>query len=360
MDFSSGWQAGPVYEWYKSQPTKKFLQLEYRKDLTGAFRHEFIVVRLDNGTCCRFDRRAKQELRVHAVKDEGTIAEDTAYVLHFSEAGFTAIGNESELVLSIDFPEGQDLLLILAIFFSLKSNRKSRRYTLTRFNCYFVCWTVALITARCVTNWSIISDQWDRVTRSTLDLLDAYNADRPPLWTFDTLSRLRQRVFRPPRRKHSLTITNEAKGFQFGKTLRLEVSKIGSVVAPASRDFLLRSRTELTVGELIRAAIANAITEVAGKHALFVRSRMRINRRHYLLRGLSTTRVYEPGTSGVVEDTLKEAAMAALETFKLSSNLSVRQDWRKEWDEQWRKGWPREGKVFTRHILGNSCEIGTR
>ncbi|KAG9094733.1 hypothetical protein FS749_011929 [Ceratobasidium sp. UAMH 11750] len=100
MDFSSGWREGPVHEWYKGQPTMRFLNLEYRKELTGAFRHEFIVVQLDNATCCRFDRRAKQELRVHPVKDEGTIAEDSAHVLHPSQAGFAAIGNESELVLS--------------------------------------------------------------------------------------------------------------------------------------------------------------------------------------------------------------------------------------------------------------------
>ncbi|KAG8694243.1 hypothetical protein FRC08_008609 [Ceratobasidium sp. 394] len=349
MDFSSGWRAGPVHEWYKSQPTTRFLHLEYRKELTGAFRHEFIVVQLDNGTCCRFDRRAKQELRVHAVKDEGTIAEDTAHVLHLSQAGFAAIGNESELVLGVDFPEGQDLLLILAIFFSLKSNSESRRYTLTRFNCYFVCWTVALITARCVTDWDTISDQWDGVTQSTLDALDLYHrAHRPKLWSSDALSRRRRGVFGPQRLTyHPFTSRVEAKdNSPFGKTLSLEVSKIKGVVAPTIQDFLLRSRAKSTMCALIRAAIANAITEVAGKHALYVRSHMRINRRRSLgVAKLFTTRVYEPGASKLAANALKKAATRAQQTFRVDPNNSVRKDWRKEWDEQWRMGWLKEEKL---------------
>ncbi|KAG8684596.1 hypothetical protein FRC08_013614 [Ceratobasidium sp. 394] len=351
MDFSSGWQAGPVDEWYKSQPTTRFLHLEYRKELTGAFRHEFIVVQLDNGTCCRFDRRAKQELRVHAVKDEGTIAEDTAHVLHLSQAGFAAIGNESELVLGVDFPEGQDLLLILAIFFSLKSNPKSRRYTLTRFNCYFACWTVALITARCVTDWDIISDQWGRVIRSTLDVLDSHYGTHPPTRTTDTLSDLRQGVLGPLHPIHTFLLTNQAKDLPFGKTVRLEVSKIKGVVAPTIQDFLLRSRAKSTISGLIRAAIENAITEVAGKHALYVRSHTRINRRRYLKLqdGLFVTRSFEPGEYKLVENALHKAATEAQKTLRVDPNGSVRRDWRNEWDEQWRAEWPKGEKIVKLH-----------
>ncbi|KAG8679468.1 hypothetical protein FRC08_016964 [Ceratobasidium sp. 394] len=143
---------------------------------------------------------------------------------------------------------------------------------------------------------------------------------------------------------------HEVDDFPFDGILHREVSKIRGVVAPAIGDFLLRSRTKSTIGELIRAAIANAITEVAGKHALYVRSHMRINRRRYLNLGeLFTTRVYEPGASKVVENALNKAAMAALDAFRMDPNISVGKDWRKEWDEQWKVGWPIiGGKALTK------------
>ncbi|KAG8733809.1 hypothetical protein FRC10_012135 [Ceratobasidium sp. 414] len=143
----------------------------------------------------------------------------------------------------------------------------------------------------------------------------------------------------------------EANRSPFGEALYQEVSKIGDVVAPIIESSLLRSRIKSAICELIHAAVENAITEVAGKHALYVRGRMRINRRHYLnLGALFTTRTYEPGEYEVIKNALEGAAAAAL---RVDPNDSVRKDWRRAWDEHWRKEWPAEGNVPAKLVRGS-------
>jgi hypothetical protein len=161
IDFSSGWKSGPIHEWYTSQPNTRFTSLEYRKELTGRFRHEFIVARLENGTCCRFDRRAKQYMRVHAVEDVGTIAEDTAQVICQIQPEYANVGEQSELVLSMrPKMRYEDLLFILAVAvcFSLKSNPDSRFYTATCYNCSSFRWTIFSITVRRSVSVAIVEE----------------------------------------------------------------------------------------------------------------------------------------------------------------------------------------------------------
>ncbi|KAG8794311.1 hypothetical protein FRC12_024972 [Ceratobasidium sp. 428] len=346
IDFLSGWQTGSVHEWYTRQPTTRFLLLEYRKDLTGTFRHEFIVVRLDNGACCRFDRRAKQDLRVHAVKDKGTVAEDTAHVLHPSQPEFTAIEDGSELILSMSFPEGRDMLLILAIFFSIKSNAKSRRYTLTRYNCYFVCWTITLIVARCVTDWSPLSRRWDTIIQFTLRATASHHRLHRPAPPATHLDLLRHDTYNTGCWNHRGS--NVKCGFKcttFSKALHSELSSVGDVIEATIHKYLLQSKIKAITCKLIKAALANAIIELAGRHALYIRRRIRINRRIYLDRHghLFFTRVYEPGSSEATTSALKKAAVAAASAHKNGLNGK---NWNREWNAKWEEGWPTEGRLM--------------
>ncbi|KAG8778683.1 hypothetical protein FRC12_024860 [Ceratobasidium sp. 428] len=351
IDFPSGWQTGSVHEWYTRQPTTRFLRLEYRKDLTGTFRHEFIVMRLDNGTCCRFDRRAKQDLRVHAVKDKGTVAEDTAHVLHSSQPEFTAIEDSSELILIMSFPEGRNMLLILAIFFSIRSNAKSRRYTLTRYNCYFVCWTITLIVARCTTDWSTLVRQWDNVVEPIISYATSYYICHRSTPTVAHWGSLGHDPYSPTCHAHlfstipcffeCLRNTNDL------KALHTEISNVGSAIETVIQNSLLKSKIRALGCELIQMALMNDIIELAGRHALYIRHHIRINRRIYLNRGhLFFTRVYEPGRSKAVTEALERAAAAATSSSKLGLNNRAGKNWNREWDMKWEEAWPTEGQLM--------------
>ncbi|KAJ1307204.1 hypothetical protein OPQ81_001319 [Rhizoctonia solani] len=82
LDFHSDKGKDAISNWYRQQPATGFQTIEYRKDRDGRFRHEFIVAYLDNSTICRFDRRAREDMRGYALKYEGTISEDSAQLLH--------------------------------------------------------------------------------------------------------------------------------------------------------------------------------------------------------------------------------------------------------------------------------------
>ncbi|KAF8748411.1 hypothetical protein RHS01_10880 [Rhizoctonia solani] len=119
IDYSGGWRSGPTEEWYMEQPSTKFTKLEYRKMRDG-WKHEYIVVELDNGTVCRFDRQGKREVWANGLTVEGLDASDTAHVIRKDdEKYYPPIINESEVVLRMHFPDGQDILTILGICYAL-------------------------------------------------------------------------------------------------------------------------------------------------------------------------------------------------------------------------------------------------
>ncbi|KAH7332893.1 hypothetical protein B0J17DRAFT_579853, partial [Rhizoctonia solani] len=129
IGFPYGWRVGPTEEWYTSQPSTRFTQLQYRKEHKKPWEHEYIVVELDNGTVCRFDRRAHAETLIDAK--------------HYSE-----INNESDLVLRLHFPDGQDILSILSVCYGIQRDRETECYSLIRYNCYFFSWMIVVALAR--------------------------------------------------------------------------------------------------------------------------------------------------------------------------------------------------------------------
>ncbi|KAG8742489.1 hypothetical protein FRC10_001385 [Ceratobasidium sp. 414] len=144
--YPKGWREGDTESWYKGQPTTKFTHLQYRKEREGPFYHEYIVAEFDNDTVCRFDRRGDVATRAGAFTFKGTVAEDTAHVIHKYETHYTTINNNSDMVLRIHFPYGQDLLTILGICYGVQKDDETRAYTLTRYNRYFLSWTIVTAT----------------------------------------------------------------------------------------------------------------------------------------------------------------------------------------------------------------------
>ncbi|KAF8594933.1 hypothetical protein BDV93DRAFT_458039, partial [Ceratobasidium sp. AG-I] len=131
IGYPDGWQTGKTQEWYESQPSKTFKYIQYRKEREAPFYHEFIVVELDNDTVCRFDRRGDGILDL--LKDG---------------PDYKAMNEKSDLLLRIHFPKGEDLLTVLAICYCVQKDEDARAYTLTKYNCYFLSWTIITATAR--------------------------------------------------------------------------------------------------------------------------------------------------------------------------------------------------------------------
>ncbi|QRV96121.1 hypothetical protein RhiJN_24139 [Ceratobasidium sp. AG-Ba] len=176
IGYPDGWGTGPTEEWYKSQPTTRFTHLQYRKEYEKPFQHEYVVAELDNGTVCRFDRRGDVNTRANAFTLEGMGAEDTAHVIQKSEDHFYEIQNASEILARVHFCGGEDLRTILCICYGVQKDDRTRAYTLTQYNCYFLSWTIITATARRTVDWALLSkdsDKWDELVRAAIDALNS-------------------------------------------------------------------------------------------------------------------------------------------------------------------------------------------
>ncbi|KAG8698627.1 hypothetical protein FRC09_007125 [Ceratobasidium sp. 395] len=172
VGYPNGWRTGDTEEWYKSQPTTKFTHLQYRKERVSPFYHEFIILELDNDTVCRFDRRGDVRTRTGAFNFKIRVAEDTAQVIHKHEAHYADIEKNSDLLLRVNFPNGQDLLTVLAICYNAQKDYKAQAFTLTRYNCYFLCWVIIVTIARRTVDWAVLSkdtSDWEELVRTTIE-----------------------------------------------------------------------------------------------------------------------------------------------------------------------------------------------
>ncbi|KAF8600653.1 hypothetical protein BDV93DRAFT_446956, partial [Ceratobasidium sp. AG-I] len=149
LDFSSGWGKGGVFDWYKRMRSTSISKIQLRKEYEEPFRHEFILVYLQRGGFCRLDRRGDPNVPTQTLRSEGSEAYDTIHeVTEIDE-----ITSTSESLVELR-PDGAiDLSFILSICFSIRSDPKTQRYTLQRFNCYFFSWTITSIVARHSVAW---------------------------------------------------------------------------------------------------------------------------------------------------------------------------------------------------------------
>ncbi|KAG8761939.1 hypothetical protein FRC11_012090 [Ceratobasidium sp. 423] len=147
-----------IRKWYRQQPTTTFTSIEYRKEVGGLFRHEFVVVHLGDSTVCRFDRRAREDLRGHALKNEGTISEDSAHAITSEDTEHRTFLDRSEILLSMTLPQELDLKFILAVCYGIQFHPKAKAYSLLYYNCYFFSWTLITTIARRASQWEAIME----------------------------------------------------------------------------------------------------------------------------------------------------------------------------------------------------------
>ncbi|KAF8328624.1 hypothetical protein F5887DRAFT_844623, partial [Amanita rubescens] len=139
-------QRGPVFDWYRMQPTTRFRALQYRKERQKPFCHEFIIVKLVDGPICRFERMGDPNDPAKAVTRTGSAAYDMAQ--YFREPKWDELDEKSDVVAEIEFSRGFDLLDVLSICYAIHEHHEAKHYTLQRYNCYFLSWTIMSCLAR--------------------------------------------------------------------------------------------------------------------------------------------------------------------------------------------------------------------
>ncbi|CAE6522871.1 unnamed protein product [Rhizoctonia solani] len=171
MDFRTNEGREKVQGWYSYQRgNTHFTLLEYRKYKDGRVKHEFIVARLSNTALCRFDRRPQGEERMSAFLDEGAPAEDSAHVLSSFETEYEEMMKQTEVLLTIKLPHGEDLGFILAICEVTQAHGEAAAYNLMRYNCYFFSWMIVAAVARRTYNWeTVVLSQtgWDDILQTS-------------------------------------------------------------------------------------------------------------------------------------------------------------------------------------------------
>ncbi|CAE6458221.1 unnamed protein product [Rhizoctonia solani] len=171
MDFRSERGRKEVQDWYDHQGgNTRFTLLEYRKYKDGRLKHEFIAVRLDKKTICRFDRRPHAGEGGYSLRDGVAFAEDSAHVLFSSETEYTELMERTEVLLSIKLPHGEDLGVILAVCEGIQTHVKAATYSLMQYNCYFFSWMIMAAMARRACNWETIilsKAGWDGILQAS-------------------------------------------------------------------------------------------------------------------------------------------------------------------------------------------------
>jgi hypothetical protein len=144
IDFPSGWGNGLVMAWYKRRKATIIQRLELRKE-HDPFQHEYVLITLLDGAMFRLDRRPDPGVPVDTLMRKGCRAFDTLDEV--------VEGDELEpwhCVVDMHLHEDNqiDILRILEICYEVHSDVETRRYTLQRYNCYFMAWTTLLVISR--------------------------------------------------------------------------------------------------------------------------------------------------------------------------------------------------------------------
>ncbi|CAE6460437.1 unnamed protein product [Rhizoctonia solani] len=142
-----------IYDsWFKGKESWKIEEIQHRKEFDRPFFHEFVLVRFDDGSCYRFDRRPDPKQPMDALRSVGSEAHDTVELVIDIESPPHA---RSECIAALDFKDHcvAGLSLILAVCSAISRDREAYRYTLREFNCYFFSWTIIAAVARYCVAW---------------------------------------------------------------------------------------------------------------------------------------------------------------------------------------------------------------
>ena len=149
LDFPSGWEKGPVTDWYNKQGAKGSTMIEsiqLRKDYQHPYYHEYIIVSTRSGHTYRIDRRPDPNTPFDTIMKAGCTAYDTIQEVD----SLKDLDSTSHCVIELNWREEPtiDLLFIISICFAIRNNKQADRYTLQCYNCYFLSWAIIVITMR--------------------------------------------------------------------------------------------------------------------------------------------------------------------------------------------------------------------
>jgi hypothetical protein len=137
------WEEETVQTWYTAQ--RRFGstiidKMQLRKSHQSPYYHEYIVVVTRGGAIYRFDRMPDPNTPFNAIMKEGSTAYDM--VQRMENVSF----DESSVCVEFHWRGKQavDLALLLSVCFEAQKNETTKRYTLQRYNCYFLAWTIVI------------------------------------------------------------------------------------------------------------------------------------------------------------------------------------------------------------------------
>ncbi|KAF8749440.1 hypothetical protein RHS01_10054 [Rhizoctonia solani] len=348
LDFplDSNWDSGAPHEWYTGQPEKIFYSLEYRKEKSGV-RHEFIVVVFKDGTRCRFDRAAEDAGRINAPLEEGTKSKDTARIIKTDDDQKEV--DSSELLLTLSFPNGEDLSLILSICHSIKTHPLAASYNLFIYNCYFFSWTITCIAARRAVDWDGFAqseETWATIVNDSLKHLAPPSLNRSKASTgkrfLARVSKIGKFVGFKPKPSlpdapmfHSLVDGAESHQEKFSSLLRKPLIELRETIRLSIRNLLLRSQLASTLEEQIDKDVRDAATQVISLSAVRAAGEMAMRVITALHPAKPESLVYAglewSDHCDIAWDVTCEAAAAA--------EAAPADGWVQEWDRVWQLQW---------------------
>lgn len=165
----------PVMKWYQIQTSTKFTCIQHWNNNKPPFLHEYLLIKLTDGSVCRVERIGHGS-RATALSWLGCNAYDLAqWFPAGTEDELLHRGLEPlpKLIIEVHFPQPFDLLDVLSICYSIRCHHRAQKYTLQRYNCYFLCCTIlAILTRRVGEQESCISQpQWEETVEQTLKCL---------------------------------------------------------------------------------------------------------------------------------------------------------------------------------------------
>ncbi|KAG9097558.1 hypothetical protein FS749_006007 [Ceratobasidium sp. UAMH 11750] len=164
--------------WYQEQACTHFQSLQHRKERSGHFQHEFIVLKLENNSICRIERMGDPDASFNAIGAQGIAAHDVIQSFPSNKLSEACL-ETSDVVAEIQFPCYFDLKIVLLICRAIQEGEQTCNYTLQVFNCYFFALTIQAVLTRLVTDWghSFRDEIWHLTLGRGLSVLsDFYKA----------------------------------------------------------------------------------------------------------------------------------------------------------------------------------------
>jgi hypothetical protein len=137
--------------WYYEQPCTRFQTLQHRKYRVG-FEHEFIVLKLSDGSICRLERMGDPNARFDALSAQGSVAHDVAQCFPPDKHSEACL-DVSDVVAEVTFLRRLDLLDVLRVCRAIHEGERTCNYTLQSFNCYFFALAIQSVLTRLVAGW---------------------------------------------------------------------------------------------------------------------------------------------------------------------------------------------------------------